>query len=178
MLSVLFRKESNVNGKLQFQGDLEIDGTFSGAVTTDDGLVIGENATVNAEINCGSVIVKGNVTGNITARDMVALESGSHVKGDIASPSLSVAKGARSTDRLVWGRSRRGGSAQSPRSAAGPKPYSSCSRSATNASGDAVVQVRDRRVDHKSSISARSSKNGPDPLERGLRQRRRACELE
>ena len=94
MLSVLFRKESNVNGKLQFQGDLEIDGTFSGAVTTEDGLVIGENATVNAEINCGSVIVKGNVTGNITARDMVALETGSQVKGDIASPSLSVAKGA------------------------------------------------------------------------------------
>ena len=94
MLSVLFRKESNVNGKLQFQGDLEIDGTFSGAVTTDDGLVIGENATVNAEISCGSVIVKGDVTGNITARDMVALEGGAHVKGDITSPSLSVAKGA------------------------------------------------------------------------------------
>ena len=94
MLSVLFRKESNVNGKLQFQGDLEIDGTFSGAVTTDDGLVIGEHAMINAEISCGSVIVKGDVTGNITARDMVALESGAHVKGDIHSPSLSVAKGA------------------------------------------------------------------------------------
>jgi cytoskeletal protein CcmA (bactofilin family) len=94
MLSVLFRKESNVNGKLQFQGDLEIDGTFSGAVTTDDGLVVGEHAVINAEITCGSVIVKGDVTGNITARDQVALESGARVKGDITSPSLSVAKGA------------------------------------------------------------------------------------
>jgi cytoskeletal protein CcmA (bactofilin family) len=94
MLSVLFRKESNVNGKLQFQGDLEIDGTFSGAVTTNDGLVVGEHAVINAEISCGSVIVKGDVTGNITARDMVALESGARVKGDINSPSLSIAKGA------------------------------------------------------------------------------------
>jgi cytoskeletal protein CcmA (bactofilin family) len=94
MLSVLFRKESTVNGKLQFQGDLEIDGTFSGAVSTNDGLVVGEHAVINAEITCGSVIVKGDVTGNITARDMVALESGARVKGDITSPSLSVAKGA------------------------------------------------------------------------------------
>ena len=94
MLSVLFKKESNVNGRLQFQGDLEIDGTFSGAVTTDDGLVVGEHAVINAEINCGSVIVKGEITGNITARDMVALESGARVKGDINSPSLSVARGA------------------------------------------------------------------------------------
>jgi cytoskeletal protein CcmA (bactofilin family) len=94
MLSVLFRKESNVNGKLQFQGDLEIDGTFSGAVSTNDGLVVGEHAVINAEITCGSVIVKGDVTGNITARDQVALESGARVKGDITSPSLSVAKGA------------------------------------------------------------------------------------
>jgi cytoskeletal protein CcmA (bactofilin family) len=94
MLGVLFSEESNVNGTLQFQGSVQINGTFKGAVTTNDVLIIGERATIEAEISCGSVIVKGNVTGNIKARDSVALQSGAQVKGDITSPALSVDKGA------------------------------------------------------------------------------------
>lgn len=94
MLSVLFGDGSNVNGRLHFQGAVQIDGTFTGAVTTNDALTVGEHASIQAEINCGSAVVKGDVTGNITARESVALHAGAHVKGDITSPALSVDRGA------------------------------------------------------------------------------------
>ncbi len=93
MLSVLFSEESTVNGKLQFKGAVTIDGTFTGSVTTDDVLIVGERATIAADIFCGSAVVKGDVSGNITARDSVALEGHARVKGDITSPALSVERG-------------------------------------------------------------------------------------
>jgi cytoskeletal protein CcmA (bactofilin family) len=93
MLSVLFGEESNVNGKLNFKGAVQIDGTFSGSITTDDVLIVGERARIQADITCGSAVVNGEVTGNITARESVALQGHAQVKGDVASPSLSVERG-------------------------------------------------------------------------------------
>ena len=93
MLSVLFGEESRVNGKLNFKGAVQIDGTFSGSITTDDVLVVGESATIQADITCGSAVINGEVTGNITARESVALQGHAQVKGDITSPSLSIERG-------------------------------------------------------------------------------------
>ena len=93
-LSVLFGPESQVNGKLRFDGSVQIDGTFHGAIKTNDALIVGANATIEAEITCGSAAISGTVVGNITATESVALESSARVKGDIAAPALSLAKGA------------------------------------------------------------------------------------
>lgn len=94
MLSTLFAERSRVTGKLDVAGDLRIDGDFQGSVTAGETLHIGEHATVEAEVSGGSVVVKGAVTGNITARESVALHAGARVKGDITSPALSVDRGA------------------------------------------------------------------------------------
>jgi len=94
MLGILFGPESDVNGRLRFGGPVQIDGTFRGAITTDDALLVGEHAKIDADITCGSATVHGTITGNITAKDAVSLESTAHVKGDVSAPSLSVAKGA------------------------------------------------------------------------------------
>lgn len=94
MLNALFGADSQVNGKLRFEGAVQIDGTFNGSITTNDLLIIGERAKIGADINCGSAIVSGEVTGNIRARDSVELHGHARVKGDIASPTLQVDKGA------------------------------------------------------------------------------------
>ncbi|MGH2492163.1 MAG: bactofilin family protein [Candidatus Limnocylindria bacterium] len=94
MLNALFGPDSQVNGKLRFEGAVQIDGTFTGSITTNDLLIIGERAKIAADINCGSAIVSGEVTGNIRARDSVELHGHARVKGDISSPTLAVDKGA------------------------------------------------------------------------------------
>ena len=94
MLGILFGPESNVDGQLQFEGPVEIEGTYKGAIKTSDTLKIGEHAVIEANITCGSAVVKGQVSGNITARDSVTLQAGARVKGDITAPALGVEKGA------------------------------------------------------------------------------------
>jgi len=80
-------------GKLSFKGQVEFNGTFKGAITTDDLLIIGEQAKVDADIRCGSVVVRGEVTGKIKARDSVELRGRARVKADVATLSFAMDKG-------------------------------------------------------------------------------------
>jgi cytoskeletal protein CcmA (bactofilin family) len=92
-LNALLGKGSEFEGKLAFEGKVRIDGTFTGEISTNDTLHIGEGAKVSAEISCGTVIVEGDVVGNIKATGAVELHRPAKVRGDITSPSLSIEKG-------------------------------------------------------------------------------------
>lgn len=94
-LNALLGRGSEFDGKLNFEGTVRIDGTFTGEISTNDMLIIGEGAKVTADISCGSVVVNGEVTGNIKATDMVELHKPAKVKGDITTPSLMVDKGVQ-----------------------------------------------------------------------------------
>lgn len=104
-LNALLGAGSVFEGKLHFEGQVRIDGTFTGEITTTDLLVIGEGAKVSAIINCGTVEVKGDIAGNINASDSITLRATARVKADIDTPSLVVDKGA-----VLEGNSRMGGS--------------------------------------------------------------------
>lgn len=92
-LNALLGKGSEFDGKLHFEGTVRIDGTFTGEITTNDMLIVGEGAKVAADITCGSIVVNGEVTGNIKASESVELHKPARVKGDISTPSLLVDKG-------------------------------------------------------------------------------------
>jgi cytoskeletal protein CcmA (bactofilin family) len=81
-------------GKLKFSGTVRIDAKFKGSITTDDVLIVGERARIDAEITCGTVIVHGEVNGNIHAKAAVELHGAAKVHGDVDTPSLSMEKGA------------------------------------------------------------------------------------
>src|SRR3954464_5162464 len=69
----LLGKGSEFEGKLSFEGQVRIDGKYSGQISTRDVLVVGEGARVTAEISAGTVIINGYVEGNIKASGMVEL---------------------------------------------------------------------------------------------------------
>ena len=92
-LNALLGRGSEFDGKLSFEGTVRIDGTFSGEISTTDTLIVGEGAKVQAEITCGTLLVHGDVTGNVTASVAVELHTPARVKGDIATPSLMVERG-------------------------------------------------------------------------------------
>ena len=92
-INTLLGRGAEFEGKLTFEGQVRIDGKFSGQVFTKDTLVIGEGARVNAEINAGTVIVNGVVEGNIRATQLIELHTPGRVKGNMETPSLSVDKG-------------------------------------------------------------------------------------
>ena len=49
---------------------------------------------IEADIEVGTAIIDGSVTGNITASERVVLESDARVKGQIFAPALSMRLGA------------------------------------------------------------------------------------
>jgi len=81
-------------GVLSFEGTVRIDGGLEGEILGEDLLIVGEPAVVKAEIDVGTAVVSGHVTGNIRARHRVELLAPSSVTGTIRTPSLVVAAGA------------------------------------------------------------------------------------
>jgi cytoskeletal protein CcmA (bactofilin family) len=107
-LNAMLGAGSVFEGKLHFEGQVRIDGTFTGEITTTDLLIIGEGAKVSATINCGSVEIKGDINGNVNASDSIVLRATARVQADIYAPSLVIDKGA-----VFEGNSRMTGGARS-----------------------------------------------------------------
>jgi cytoskeletal protein CcmA (bactofilin family) len=56
-------------------------------------LVVGEGAKVNAEIDIGTIIINGQVTGNVRAKQGVEIRGAGRLNGNIHTPSLYIEKG-------------------------------------------------------------------------------------
>src|SRR3954471_2668668 len=92
-VTTLLGRGSEFEGKLSFEGTVRVDGKLSGEIFSDDVLIIGEGAEVNAEINVGAIIIEGSVHGNIHAKRSVEIRTPGRVRGNIATPSLYIEKG-------------------------------------------------------------------------------------
>jgi cytoskeletal protein CcmA (bactofilin family) len=115
---LLLGQGAEFEGKLTFAGTVRIDAKFKGSIVTNDVLVVGERARIDAEITCGTVIVHGEVNGNVKAKSAVELRQSAKLRGDVESPSLSIEKGA-----VFQGASRQPGSAPArPAAANSPAP--------------------------------------------------------
>lgn len=88
--------DASMQGTLTFKEpvNLKINGRFEGSLNTKGNLMIGENATVNADIACDSIVVAGKVNGNINAVKEIKIIAPGCVVGEIKTPLLSVAEGA------------------------------------------------------------------------------------
>src|SRR6478752_3366411 len=92
-ITTLLGRGATFEGKLTFDGTVRIDGRFKGEVFTDDVLVIGEGAIVEASLDVGEVIIQGTVIGNITAKRSIEIHAPGRVKGDLHTPTLQIDKG-------------------------------------------------------------------------------------
>ena len=84
---------TNFKGVLAFEGTVRIDGKLEGEVVTEDTLIVGEKAIINAEINVGKIAISGKVTGNINAKDRVDIHSSGEVYGNIQTKILTIEEG-------------------------------------------------------------------------------------
>ena len=86
-------KESSFEGKLVFDGTVRIEGRFKGDIHTDNVLVVGQGARLDAQIIVGSIVINGEVNGDITAKHAVEINAPGRVHGNITTPQLMIAKG-------------------------------------------------------------------------------------
>jgi cytoskeletal protein CcmA (bactofilin family) len=89
----LLGKGTEFEGKLIFDGTVRIDGKFKGEVITKGVLAIGEGAIVHAEIEADTIIVRGEVHGNLKAANKIEIKGNGKLYGNINTPSLIVESG-------------------------------------------------------------------------------------
>jgi cytoskeletal protein CcmA (bactofilin family) len=87
-------KGAEFNGKLMFNGSVRIDGDFKGNIFGSGTLVIGEGAELEADIRVDSVMVSGEVRGQIDVKKQIRIYSTGKVLGDLNTPVFSVEEGA------------------------------------------------------------------------------------
>lgn len=80
-------------GRLTFEGVIRLDGRFSGEIVSVGTLIVGETAHVTAEINVDTVVVSGEVHGDVRAKTRAQFHAPAKIYGNIISPVVIIDEG-------------------------------------------------------------------------------------
>jgi cytoskeletal protein CcmA (bactofilin family) len=84
-----------IKGELSGSEDLTIEGQVEGKIELRQNvLTIGPNARIKAQVFAKTVIVQGEVHGNVTATERVDIRDNGSVDGDLSAPRVAIADGA------------------------------------------------------------------------------------
>lgn len=92
-LTAFIDEGSEIEGRYTFRGTVVLNGKFTGEISSEDTLIIGERAVVHADVRAGRVQVSGEVTGNLRATERVDLRRTARVYGDVEAPVVVVEEG-------------------------------------------------------------------------------------
>lgn len=88
-------KGTRFKGVITYNGTIRVDGEVEGEIISKGTLVVGEDATINATINVGSIIASGKINGNVTARERIHLMHPAVHNGSLKTPTLIIEEGVR-----------------------------------------------------------------------------------
>jgi cytoskeletal protein CcmA (bactofilin family) len=103
------------NGVLKFDTSLKIEGNFKGKILSKGHLIIGENARIKANIIAGSIVIAGEVRGDVEASERLELLPTGKLYGNIRTKKLKMADGVvfeGSCEMLTAAMKSGGGSAE------------------------------------------------------------------
>lgn len=90
----LLGRGSRFEGKLTFEGTVQIDGEFYGDIDSPGHLIVNKGARIEGTVTVASAIVSGEVQGTITTTGTLELRSTARINGELNIESLTVEKGA------------------------------------------------------------------------------------
>jgi len=110
-----------IKGELTGSEDLTIEGHVEGKIELRQNvLTIGPNGRIKAQVFAKSVVILGEVTGNVTASEKVDLRDNGSVDGDIAAPRVAIAEGAHFRGSIDMQKSGSSAKAAEPKTEAKP----------------------------------------------------------
>jgi cytoskeletal protein CcmA (bactofilin family) len=92
-LTAFLDEGSELEGKYTFTGTVLLNGKFQGEIASPDTLIIGERGVVNASVRAGTLVVNGELVGNVYASERVELSGNARVFGDLESPVIVLEEG-------------------------------------------------------------------------------------
>ncbi|HUN27789.1 MAG TPA: polymer-forming cytoskeletal protein [Steroidobacteraceae bacterium] len=92
-----------IEGKIEGTGHVRIAGSFKGDVHVQGNLTIEAGARLTGQVRANTVVVGGELHGNIDAAARVELLETGLVAGDVKAGSLTVAAGSRMRGQVEFG---------------------------------------------------------------------------
>ena len=87
---------NNINGTLEFNGTVRLDGKVTGNIVSTTGtVIIGEKASIEADIVVGMALISGEVVGTIKATEKIELYPSARITGDLVAKIIRIEAGAR-----------------------------------------------------------------------------------
>lgn len=93
-MNTIIGKGTHVEGRIEINGGIRIDGEVKGKITCTDTVSVGSDGVLEADVEAKHAIVGGRVKGNIVASEKLELQSTSVVIGEVTSRSLVVEEGS------------------------------------------------------------------------------------
>src|SRR5215212_6302241 len=92
-----------IEGDIRSNGDIRIDGTVYGSVSSKSKVVIGTTGVIEGDVNSQNADVSGTVKGKTTITELLFLKSTSKIIGDLVTGKLVVEVGATFTGSCNMG---------------------------------------------------------------------------
>jgi cytoskeletal protein CcmA (bactofilin family) len=105
----LLSKKVKIEGDIQGDEDLRVEGHFKGTIKVVGDIFIGQSGVVEADVEADNIVIQGQITGNVLARNQLEIHSTGQLLGDCKAKSIDIREGA-----LFEGRSSMLGSTLSP----------------------------------------------------------------
>lgn len=97
-----------IEGKIEGSGHVRIAGRFKGDVNVQGNLTIEAGAKLTGAVRAATVIIAGELEGNIEAASRVELLETGVLSGDLKAGSLTVAAGSRMRGQVEFGWDEKG----------------------------------------------------------------------
>ncbi len=98
---------SHIQGELRFENTFRIDGHFTGRITSEGTLVVGERGQIDGEIEVDQVLISGLVQGHVRARRKVQIAPEGKVYAELDTAALVIEEGALFEGRCAMSRRER-----------------------------------------------------------------------
>ncbi len=88
-------------GTIENAFTVQLEGTLEGNIMEADSLIIGESGVLNGNVGAKSVVVFGQVNGDVSATDSIEIKKTGRISGKLSTRLLSVDRGASYTGKVV-----------------------------------------------------------------------------
>jgi len=93
-IDTLIGKNTVIEGSLNAEGTVRIEGKLKGDVNISGNLIVGDAGFVIGNVKADSVLLSGVIEGNITVENHLHLTSSSKLTGDIEAKNIIIDEGA------------------------------------------------------------------------------------
>ncbi|TCJ11872.1 polymer-forming cytoskeletal family protein [Parasulfuritortus cantonensis] len=102
-IDCLIGVKTRIEGDVQFEGGLRVDGQVKGNVLGNQNsvLIISELAQLEGEVRAAQAIINGRITGTVRVADRLELQAKARVVGDVQYRTLEMHPGAVVEGRLI-----------------------------------------------------------------------------